>query len=95
MRIPGQLDRYDKMAADRLVAAMGERLQTHSDLHLQLGVRSWPNFAIWTDDELHELIYRDPVTRDALMAQAEGRRRERWDGPARWSLGVSIVAVVI
>jgi len=74
---------------------MGGDLPNDSELRFQPGSRSWPNFTIWPDDELHELISRDPATRDALMAQAEVRRRERWDGPVRWSLAVSIGAVLI
>lgn len=56
---------------------------------------SWWNFSLWTDEELHELIARNPSARDALMARSELRSRERWSGPAKWSLVVSVVVVLI
>jgi hypothetical protein len=93
-RSPGHLDRYDEEKGWELVESQGGSRPVDGRMALTPG-RWWPNFKIWTDEELHELASRDPTSSHGLMAQSELRARERWSGPAKWSLIISAVAVGI
>ncbi|MFC4593506.1 hypothetical protein [Sphingobium tyrosinilyticum] len=56
---------------------------------------SSPSFAKWPDEELAELIARNPDTATARLAASEIRRREAWRTPARFSLVVAILALIV
>lgn len=47
------------------------------------------------DENLHELIAARPTTREAEIARGLIREREAWRTPARWSMVIAAVSLVI
>lgn len=48
-----------------------------------------------SDDDLAELISTEPTTRVGRLADSILRTRDNWRSPAKWSLGVSIISLLI
>lgn len=102
-RIPGMLDQYDQNVGQQLIDSLRVGLGTSYDSAFEkFAAKTTPNFAIWTDEDLAELIARNRPTGETELARSEMRTRESWRTPARWSfivaclaLAVSIVAVLI
>jgi hypothetical protein len=61
----------------------------------KLTCKAPPPFQKWPDEDLADLIARNPDTAHARLAASEVRRREAWQTPARWSLLVSIAALLV
>lgn len=91
----GRLADFDKTTADQLIESLRTQGTSYERAFDKLTKASPINFRNWPDDELAELIARNPDTAPARLAASEVRRREAWQTPARWSLLVSILALGI
>ncbi|HET9334864.1 MAG TPA: hypothetical protein VFO12_00490 [Sphingomicrobium sp.] len=94
-RKPGRLAEYDGAMGDRLVASMATKGSSYEEAFDALTADPPLRFREWTDAELAELIARNPDTAPARLAASEVRRREAWQTPARWSLLVSVLALLM
>jgi hypothetical protein len=88
------LDRYDEESTEAWLDTLGDdgrrgAASERSDY--------W-NFRIWTDEDLAELVSRGGQNANTRLAEIEIRRRESWQTPARWSLvmaGLSLLVSII
>lgn len=92
----GNLAAYDAALGDMMVASLSAyRGESYEKAFDNLTKNTTPNFGKWHDDELAELIARDPSTAAARLAASEVAKRDSWQTPAKWSLGVSFFALAI
>jgi hypothetical protein len=49
----------------------------------------------FTDDELAEVIGREPTSKLGLLAARVQRQRESWSTPAKWSLFVALCSLAV
>ena len=94
-RRPGMLDLYDKQQGDLMLAALRAQSARSTKEISQVETTDEWNFRIWTDGELAAFIARGTKSGNAKLAEAEMRRRESWQTPARWSLVVSCFALLV
>ncbi len=94
-RSPGNLEKFDAACAERAFSALRAVGGSYESTFAELVDDPPLEFKKWTDQELAELIARNPETAPARLAASEVRSREAWQTPARWSLLVSILAVLM
>lgn len=94
-REPGRLAEFDAMASERMLASLSAQGSSYEDAFDKLAAGPPLTFRDWTDAELAELIARNPESAPARLAASEIRRREAWQTPARWSLMVSALALLL
>lgn len=94
VRRHGMLEQYDKEVSDHIVASLKAQGGDRGALD-SLSDRTYWNFRIWTDEDLAELIARGGRDANTRLAEIEMRRRESWQTPARWSLLVSLLALIV
>lgn len=86
---------YDAALGDMMVAGLRITGDSYERAFDKLTKNDSPNFKEWPDDELAELIASDPNTAAARLAAREVFKRDSWQTPAKWSLGVSILALIL
>ena len=94
-RIPGQIESYNNRRGQELVDGLRIANASYDDAFSALTVKEVPNFAIWPDEELAELIALNRPDAETELARSELRIRESWRTPARWSLVISAIALLI
>ena len=94
-RKSGRLAEYDSAISERIVLSLRAQASSYDEAFATLTADPSVRFKESIDEELHELIARNPDSAAARMAASEVRRREAWQTPARWSLMVSIAALVL
>ena len=89
----GWLKRVDKARTGNWIASMGGRrpLDTLEEV-LDPGLKQVSRF---TDNELAEVIAREPTSKLGLLAARVQRQRESWRTPARWSLIVALCSLAV
>ncbi len=92
---PGRLAQYDEVMGDKLVASLSSGATLLKERDPRTSDYGWPNVRLWVDEELHELIARNPDTASARLAASEVRRREAWQTPAKWALVVSLFSLAV
>ena len=92
---PGRLAQHDELIGDRLVASLSSGATPPRNLDTPTSDDGWPNFRLWVDEEIHELIARNLDTASARLAASEVRRREAWQTPAKWALVVSLFSLAV
>lgn len=94
-RRPGMLARYDKDTGNALVESFQILNSRGASRNHKPSERTYPNYRNWTDEDLAELVARGGGDANTHLADIELRRRESWRTPARWSLLVSVVALIV
>lgn len=92
---PGRLAQHDELIGDRWIASSGPGATPKGERDAPTSDYSWPNFRLWVDEELHELIARNPETASTRLTSSEVRRREAWRTPAKWALVVSLFSLAV
>lgn len=87
----GMLDRYDDESVEAWLGSLAE--EDRDEVAPER--RDYWNFRIWTDQDLAEFVSREKQDANTYLAEIEIRRRESWQTPARWSLGVSVLALLV
>ena len=95
MRKPGHLAAYDTASADRMIHSLRIASTSYDKAFDKLAAEPPLRLRRWIDEELAELVSRGPETPVGLLAAGELRRREAWRGPARWSLVVAALALLV
>ncbi len=94
-RIPGQMEIYNHRRGQDLVDGLWIATASYDDAFSALTVKETPNFAVWPDEELAELIAMNRLDADTELARSELRIRESWRTPARWSLVIAAFALLV
>ena len=90
---PGLLAKIDAGRASAMIAGMGGRpTQDSIDEILDPGLKQVKRL---TDDELAEVIGREPGSKLGRLAESVLRGRESWRTPAKWALIVSLLSFAV
>jgi len=93
MRKRGTLAEVDKARADRMIAGLaGATTHTPIEEILDPGRNQVRHMH---DDELAELLARNPHDKLGQLAASEMRSRESWRGPGKWSLIIAGLALLV
>lgn len=92
----GRLADLDAARGDRMVASLSIDPKTEFTdafrARADPGRRELDKFP---DDELAELIAREPGSRQGLLASSILRNRDSWRTPAQWALGISAISLLV
>lgn len=88
-RESGLLAKIDHARVENWIASMGGRAQDTIGEILDPGLKQVSRM---TDDELAEVIAREPNSKLGHLAARVVRQRESWRTPARWALIVSLLS---
>jgi hypothetical protein len=99
MRLParrrrGRLAEYDEGMGALMVASLSDNNASDEEAYNKL-VAAPLDFGDWPDDEIAELISRNPNSAPAMMAASELRVRESWRSPDKWALIVAGVSLIV
>lgn len=89
----GWLRKIDEARAGKWTSALGgpRPLDSLTEV-LDPGLKQVARF---DDDDLAEVIAREPTSKLGLLAARIQRQRESWKTPAKWSLVVAIISLVV
>ena len=87
------LEKIDKVRGDAMVASLGGTPVDPSLDHILDPGRG--QVRTMHDDELAETIGREPNSKLGRLAESEMRSRESWRSPAKWSLIVAGLALLV
>lgn len=93
----GILEKIERANMDDWLSSIGETTtQSKFDAAVDEFVNPGRKLVVqMVDEELAELAAHKPKTMLGQLAVSEMRRREAWRGPARWSLIVAAIALVV
>jgi hypothetical protein len=93
MKRDGLLRRIDQIRTGAWIDSFRSDLQnTYDDAWLEATDPGYKHIRRMTDDELAELMSREPGSKQGLIAASVLRGRESWKTPAKWALVVSILS---
>lgn len=93
---PGLLEKVRRYGVDHWIASFGPQSEAEFDRSFEDAAN--PGRRVikqMTDEDLAELIADRPGSKLAKLAESELRVREAWRGPARWSLIVAAIALIV
>jgi hypothetical protein len=86
------LQKIDAARTDAMIAGLGGRPAGHHGRWADPGMREIRSLS---NEDLAEIIAREPQTKLGRLADSVQRSRESWRTPAKWALIVALCSLIV